>query len=91
MNNGFDRHFPYHVWEDYAMGALSHADGAPVEKHLLICSACQHLVAEADEYIEIVKAALTLAGTKAGRQRLVTDSRTRRRLSKSAAAAATHS
>jgi hypothetical protein len=63
MNAGFDRHFPPEVWEEYAMGVQS----AEMEEHVLICPACQELLAEADEYIRVAKAAL---------------SRTRRRLSK---------
>ena len=72
MNAGFDRHFPPQVWEEYALGNLSEQDCEPVEEHLLICSVCQQLLAEADEYIRIAKAAL---------------SRTRKRLSKPVVAA----
>jgi predicted anti-sigma-YlaC factor YlaD len=90
MNAGFDHHFSYQVLEDYAMEVLSGRDSAPVEEHILICSACQDLLAEADEYIKIARAALTLSahGDNQG-QPLVTEFRARRRLSKAAAAAAT--
>lgn len=89
MNAGFERHFSYQVLEDYAMDMLSDQDGAPVEEHVLLCSVCQDLLTEADEYIKVVKAAMALVtpGNSDG-QPLVTDSKTRRRLSKAAAAAA---
>jgi hypothetical protein len=74
MNAGFDRHFPAEAWEEYALGMPSEEDCTSMEEHLLICPACQDLLAQADEYIEIAKAAL---------------SRTRRRLSKPVAVAAT--
>jgi len=77
MNAGFDRHFPAEVWEKYALGMQSEEDCKSLEEHLLICSACQDLLADADEYIRVAKAAAALA---AG---------TRRRLSKPVAAATT--
>ena len=74
MNAGFDRHFPAEAWEEYALGMPSEEDCTSMEEHLLICPVCQDLLAQADEYIEIAKAALA---------------RTRRRLSKPVAVAAT--
>jgi predicted anti-sigma-YlaC factor YlaD len=88
MNTGLDRHFPYQVWEDYALGGLSESDCVPVEEHLLGCPACQDLLAEAEEYIETAKTALTLMTHPGEGQPPVTDKRTRRRLSKMAASAA---
>jgi hypothetical protein len=61
MNAGFDRHFPEEIWEEYAMGMQSEEDCKPLEEHLLICAACQDLLAEADEYIRIANAATALA------------------------------
>ena len=72
MNVRFDRHFPEEVWEEYAMGTRGDQDCKLLEGHLLVCSACQDLLAEVDDYLKIAKTAL---------------SRTRRRLSKSASAA----
>jgi hypothetical protein len=80
MNAGFDRHsphFPQEVWEAYTLGMQSEEDRRPLEEHLLLCSACQDLLANVDEYIRVVKAAAALA---AG---------TRRRLSKPVATAVT--
>jgi hypothetical protein len=74
MNTGLDRHFPAEAWEEYALGMSSEEDCTPMEEHLLICPVCQDLLAQADEYTEIVKVAL---------------SRTRRKLSKPVAVAAT--
>ncbi len=58
MNAGFD-HFPESTWEAYSMGTLSEEDSAPLEEHLLICPACQDLLAEADEMVRVAKAALS--------------------------------
>ena len=64
MNANFDRHCPDGAWEGYALGMLSKEDCKPLEEHLLICSACQDSLAEADEYIRAVKAALAALGTQ---------------------------
>jgi len=72
MNAGFDRHFPERIWEAYSLGMLSEEDSKRLEEHLLLCPECQELLAAADEYIRVVKAAL---------------SRRRKRLSKPMAAA----
>ena len=71
MNAGFD-HFPESIWEAYALGRLAEEASQPLEEHLLICPACQDLLAAANEYAEVVKAALA---------------RKRRRLSKGVSAA----
>lgn len=90
MNTGLDRHYPEEVWENYAMGILSDQESKPLEEHLLICSACQDLLAAADEYIAVAKAALTLAAhADSSNQPLVTVSRIKRRLLIAVAAAAT--
>jgi hypothetical protein len=80
MNAGFDHHsphFPDEVWEAYALGMQSEEACKPLEEHLLLCPACQDELANADEYIRVVRAAAALA---AG---------TRRRLSKPVATAVT--
>ena len=64
MNAGSDRHFEEAVLEEYALGMQSEEDCKSLEEHLLICPACQDLLAEVDEYVEVAKAALALfAGT----------------------------
>jgi hypothetical protein len=69
MNASFDRHvpaaalcalFPAQVWEEYAMGMQPEGDCTSLEEHLLICSACQDMLAEVDEYLEVAKAAMAL-------------------------------
>ena len=87
LKTGMDGHFPYAVWEEYVMRMLSAEECTPLEEHLLVCPACQDLLAEADEYIEIAKTALTRMTHGGSDQPVVKDSRTRRRLSKGAAAA----
>jgi predicted anti-sigma-YlaC factor YlaD len=83
MRGGFDRHFPEAVWEEYAMGLRSEEDCKLLEEHLLICAACQDLLAEADEYIQVAKAATVLTAAMDTPDRpLITDFRMRRRLSK---------
>jgi len=60
VNAGFDRHFPEQTWEEYALGMSSEEACALLEEHLLVCSACQDLLAEVDEYIRIARAAAAL-------------------------------
>lgn len=88
MNTGLHRHFAYQDWENYALGSLPDQQVEALEEHLLICPACQDLLAQADEYIEVAKAALTVHvhGNNSGLP-LVTDSKTRKRLSKAVGAA----
>jgi hypothetical protein len=64
MNAGFDRHFAEEVWEEYALGMRPEEDCGALEEHLLICFACQNLLAEADKYIEAVRAAAALRGKR---------------------------
>lgn len=78
----FDRHIPQgHIPEDmldeFVMEMLSEQDCAFWEEHLLICTTCQDRVAEADEYVRVVKSAAATF-------------RTHRGLSKPVLAAATH-
>jgi hypothetical protein len=60
MNAKFDLHPPEELWEEYALGMRSEDDCKPLEEHLPICSVCQDLLAETDEYIQVVKAAVAL-------------------------------
>ena len=80
MNTAFNNHFPYQRWEEYAMGLLSEQQAEPLEEHLLVCSACQDLLAEADEYLAVVRAALNVVAPN--------DSQKRKRPSKKALGAA---
>lgn len=59
MNASFDQHFSAEVLEKYALGMLPEEDCKPLEEHLLICPACQDLLAESDEYIRVSKTALS--------------------------------
>lgn len=95
MNTSLDRHYPEETWENYARGKLSEQDSAPMEEHLLLCPACQDLLANVDEDLEVAKAALDLVNgealntAQAPGQAPVTDAKTRRRLSKAVGAAGT--
>jgi hypothetical protein len=64
MNASFDGHFEEEVFEEYALGMRSEEDCKSLEEHLLICSACQDLLAEMDEYVEAAKAASALLAGK---------------------------
>ena len=44
--------------EQYALGQLPDSEAASVEEHLLICTACQDRLREADEYVAAIRAAL---------------------------------
>jgi anti-sigma factor RsiW len=89
VNTSLD-HYSEEAWENYAMGKLSEQDSASLEEHLLVCPACQDLLANVDEYLEIAKAALELlrASPLSGPPP-VTDAKTRRRLSKAVGASGT--
>jgi hypothetical protein len=70
MNAGFDRHFPHFpedVWEAYALGMQSEEACTSLEEHLLICPACQDQLAQADEYIQVVRSAAALMARTAKR------------------------
>jgi Putative zinc-finger len=45
------------VFENYAFDRLSEREAAHFEEHLLVCESCQSKFAEADEYIQVMKAA----------------------------------
>jgi anti-sigma factor ChrR (cupin superfamily) len=58
MNYCLGSHFPEDVLERYAMGKLSRQECVPLEEHLLICPACQTSLAAAEEYTQVVRAAI---------------------------------
>jgi len=58
MNICFESHFPDDLLEKYALGTASNLDCAPLEEHLLLCVDCQTRLAEIEEFILIVQAAL---------------------------------
>ena len=60
MNASLDRHICEEVLEEYALGMQSEEDCKPLEEQLLICPACQDLLAATDEYIRVAKAAAAL-------------------------------
>ena len=79
----FDRHIPEDILDEFVMEMLSEEDCAFWEEHLLICHACQDRVAEADEYVGVVKsAAATISDPRSGQSR--------RSLAKPMPVAATH-
>lgn len=54
-----DNHVAEDKLEAYALGKLSDDLSAPVEEHLLVCSLCQTRLEEADEFIRVMKAAVS--------------------------------
>jgi anti-sigma factor RsiW len=89
VNTSLD-HYSEEAWENYARGKLSERDSALLEEHLLLCPACQDLLANVDEYLEIAQSALEiLRAGQANSQPAVSDTKTRRRLSKAAGASGT--
>jgi hypothetical protein len=77
VSASFDDHIPDDRLDEFVMEMLTERDGAFWEEHLLICVRCQDRVAEADEYVRVVKSAAATF-------------RTHRGLSKPVLAAATH-
>jgi hypothetical protein len=59
MNAGSISHIPEDLLERYAMGGLPHQDRGRLHKHLLHCSSCQIQLQQIDEYVKVMKAALT--------------------------------
>ena len=58
MNTGFIFHIPEELLEQFALGKVPEPHCAPLDEHLLICPACQNSLAEIDEYIRVMRAAL---------------------------------
>jgi hypothetical protein len=56
------------VLEEYAFRRLSEADADSVEEHLLICTDCQHALAEIDQYILLMKHVTPAFDRRAHRQ-----------------------
>jgi hypothetical protein len=54
----FDSHFPDELFEKYALGSASTLEVASLEGHLLLCTGCQTHLAEMEEYIAVIRAAL---------------------------------
>ena len=59
MNVSLDKHILEDLLEAYSMGKLSSEESAPLEEHLLLCPSCQARLDEADQYIQVVKAAVS--------------------------------
>ncbi len=51
--------------EEYAFGRLAEKDAAPFEEHLLLCVACQDRLREMDEYIRLMKTAVSVGPRRA--------------------------
>jgi anti-sigma factor RsiW len=53
-----------HICDDdlelYAMDRLDETDAAPVEEHLLVCEGCRERLAEWDEYVRAMLAAMAV-------------------------------
>ena len=59
MNRTAKNHFPDDVLEKYAMGRLAADAAAPIEEHLLVCSSCRSRLDALEEYIQVLRAALS--------------------------------
>ena len=59
-------HIPEEMLDEFVMEMLSEQDCAFWEEHLLICPSCQDRVAEADEYVRVVKSATATIRTHRG-------------------------
>jgi uncharacterized CHY-type Zn-finger protein len=61
MNTCF--RFPGDELERYAMGKVSHLDCGRLEEHLILCAACRKRLMQMEEFILVIRAALTELGT----------------------------
>jgi hypothetical protein len=77
VSASFNRHIPEDMLDEFVMEMLSDQDCAFWEEHLLTCPSCQDRVAQADEYVRLMKSAAATF-------------RTHRGLSKPPLSAATH-
>lgn len=50
-----DTHPPEEMLEEYALGRAREPDLARIEEHLLVCDQCQDALAEADDFIAVMK------------------------------------
>jgi hypothetical protein len=76
-------HIPEDMLDEFVMEMLSEPDCALWEEHLLICPSCQDRVAQADEYVRVIKSAAATISDPPSDQ-------TRRSPSKPMLVAATH-
>jgi anti-sigma factor RsiW len=58
MNTDFLSHIPEDTLETYALGRVPVAHRALLDEHLLTCPDCQICLAEMDEYIKVMQAAI---------------------------------
>jgi hypothetical protein len=63
MNICFESHFPDGVLEQYALGTLFSLDYGPLEEHLMLCKTCQTRLMEVEEFVLVIRAALTQLAT----------------------------
>lgn len=61
METGFSlkNHPSEDLLEQYALGRLAEAQVAPLEEHLLLCSQCQTALTQADDYVQLMKHAMS--------------------------------
>lgn len=59
MNICLELHFPDDVLEKYALGMVSGQDCGPLEEHLLLCAHCRARLMTIEEFIQVIRAALT--------------------------------
>jgi hypothetical protein len=57
VSASFDCHIPEELLDEFVMEMLSEQDYAFWEEHLLICATCQVRLAQADEYVRVIKSA----------------------------------
>ena len=86
-----EEHVPEEMLDEFVMEMLSEQDCAHWEEHLLMCARCQDRVAEADEYVRVVKGAAATISDPSSDQNGDQDGGERRRsLAKPMLVAVTH-
>jgi len=57
VSASFDCHIPEELLDEFVMEMLSEQDYEFWEEHLLICATCQDRLAQADQYVAVIKSA----------------------------------
>ena len=64
VTNSPTTHIQEELLERYSLGKLAEDESASLEEHLLICHSCQDRLAETDEFVRTIRAAVPKLAAK---------------------------